>query len=338
MQELKSSWVDIYIKYHRLLANFDNKVQYVALKTITPTSSPSKIKEELEFLILLRGKFFTSPVITAVRKEDQVIVVMPYFSHDSAMEYIPRMKEIDIKLYMAQLLFALSWLHTMNIIHRDVKPGNFLFSLSTRRGLLVDFGLAEYFDDSFQEEKETKSTIDAEIHRGLRETYGDGILPKDSRSQLKANRGGTRGFRAPEVLMRYKDQTPAIDLWAAGIVLLCLATKRFPFFQSNDDDDALVELAIVFGRKKVEKAAAICNRVWKCNVPGITDEGKFKTLKELCQSLNPYDEWSDDLYDLLDKLLDFDFNSRITSLDALQHKFINSQEVLEKLNKELLNF
>lgn len=32
-------------------------------------------------------------------------------------------------------------------------------------------------------------------------------------------RSGTRGFRAPEVLLKISAQTTAIDIWSAGIVI-----------------------------------------------------------------------------------------------------------------------
>lgn len=31
----------------------------------------------------------------------------------------------------------------MGIYHRDIKPANFLYNPSTKRGMIVDFGLAE---------------------------------------------------------------------------------------------------------------------------------------------------------------------------------------------------
>ena len=57
-----------------------------------------------------------------------------------------------------------------------------------------------------------------------------------------ANRGGTRGFRAPEVLLRKHEQGPPIDVWAAGVVALCIASKRYPLFEADSDKDALGEI------------------------------------------------------------------------------------------------
>ena len=112
------------------------------------------------------------------------------------------------------------------------------------------------------------------------------------RPHSKANRAGTRGFRAPEVLLKCGDQCggkvinlyyvnhpssmlsslavasvlthikPAIDVWAAGMILLFFLVGKFPLFQSNDDIEALMEIAAVLGRKKMEKAATLhsaCN-------------------------------------------------------------------------------
>jgi serine/threonine protein kinase len=47
----------------------------------------------------------------------------------------------------------------------------------------------------------------------------------------------------------------AIDIWSVGVTLLCFLTRRFPFFNSNDDVDALMEIATIFGRSKLEGVA-----------------------------------------------------------------------------------
>ena len=95
------------------------------------------------------------------------------------------------------------------------------------------------------------------------------------RPHSKANRAGTRGFRAPEVLLKCGEQTGgmgtttsvciphaharlvAIDVWSAGMILLFFLTKKFPLFQSNDDTEALMEIATIIGRRRMEKTATL---------------------------------------------------------------------------------
>jgi len=46
-------------------------------------------------------------------------------------------------------------------------------------------------------------------------------------------------------------------VWSAGIIFLCFLTGKFPIFQSNDDVEALMEIASVLGKKKTERAATL---------------------------------------------------------------------------------
>lgn len=50
---------------------------------------------------------------------------------------------LDIKYYFISLLTALKHLHKKSIIHRDIKPGNFLYNMKLKTGMLIDFGLAQ---------------------------------------------------------------------------------------------------------------------------------------------------------------------------------------------------
>lgn len=72
------------------------------------------------------------------------------------------------------------------------------------------------------------------------------------RPPLRANRAGTRGFRAPEVLFKLKDQTNAIDIWSCGVIFLSILSGMFPFFASNDDLEALLEISHIFGKREME--------------------------------------------------------------------------------------
>ena len=51
------------------------------------------------------------------------------------------------------------------------------------------------------------------------------------RPHQKAPRAGTPGFRPPEVLLKSAKQNTAVDLWAAGIVFLCMLARSYPFFR-----------------------------------------------------------------------------------------------------------
>jgi len=97
------------------------------------------------------------PVVTALRHEDQVIVVMPYFQHDDFREYLGQMSVDDIRCYMYSLFRAIRHVHSKSIIHRDLKPSNFLYSVTYKRGLLVDFGLAQRYTDVNEEPLDAKN-------------------------------------------------------------------------------------------------------------------------------------------------------------------------------------
>lgn len=49
----------------------------------------------------------------------------------------------DLKHYMFALLKSIKHLADNGIMHRDIKPTNFLYHPETKTGLLIDFGLSE---------------------------------------------------------------------------------------------------------------------------------------------------------------------------------------------------
>lgn len=113
------------------------------MKRIYHTSSPRRIANEIYILRKLRGSPCISPLITAFRQQDQVFVVMPYIPHDDFKKTFFEMPMVEIKSYLKALFTALHYLHKQNILHRDVKPNNFLYNRRKKTGYLIDFGLAE---------------------------------------------------------------------------------------------------------------------------------------------------------------------------------------------------
>ena len=53
------------------------------------------------------------------------------------------MDHVEARMYMRNLLKALSHIHKLGIIHRDIKPANFLYDRKKKLFKLVDFGLAQ---------------------------------------------------------------------------------------------------------------------------------------------------------------------------------------------------
>ncbi|XP_059573231.1 ribosomal protein S6 kinase-related protein [Alligator mississippiensis] len=108
------------------------------------------------------------------------------------------LEEATVRLFAAELILVLGYLHDLGIVHRDVKMENIL--LDERGHLkLTDFGLSRH-------------------------------LPRGERAYTIC---GTLQYMAPEVLSG-GPYTHAADWWSLGVVLFALATGQFPVAPERD--------------------------------------------------------------------------------------------------------
>lgn len=312
----------------------------MAIKKIYVTSSPMRIYNELDLLNDLRGCSSVCPLITAFRHTDQVVAVLPYFRHTDFREYFRKMTVPDMKIYFRSLFTALMAVHHEGILHRDIKPTNFLYDPDKQRGVLVDFGLAE------REGTDTKpclctsssTTRRARIQNSVAAVSGPSLgYPKsDSRPSKRANRAGTRGFRAPEVLFKCTDQKCSIDIWSAGVILLTILSRRFPFFNSADDIEAMIEISTIFGTKRMKQTALLHGAIFETNIPTIGNQG-FSLEKIILWSTcrNESGKSGDEqalttdeklAVRFLERCLELDPHKRLTAEEALQHSFLYLEE------------
>ncbi|KAI8072115.1 kinase-like domain-containing protein [Thamnidium elegans] len=320
----KDLLVDLYVpndqkdKIESSLEGMDSN--YVAIKLIFDISSPLRIAEEIQFLTMFRESPCITPLITAFRHEPYTYLVLPYIDFDHFDDFYNNMSLADVRSYISQLLIGLECVHKKSIIHRDVKPGNFLYNNKTKIGYLADFGLAQQ-QTLFQ--RESNGQVPNSLYTQNMDEPGHYI--NDQRPHFHAIRSGTKGFRAPEVLLKYLNQTTAIDIWAVGVILLVILSGRYPFFNPEDDPDAIIELAHLFGMKKLKEFVEFYGRSIQTNIPDIPEEEI--DLTDLCRIMNKenVDKWDPEEFlqatDLLKHCLVLIHTNRYTATAALSHPF-----------------
>uniref|UniRef100_A0A674G6S6 non-specific serine/threonine protein kinase n=1 Tax=Taeniopygia guttata TaxID=59729 RepID=A0A674G6S6_TAEGU len=120
------------------------------------------------------------------------------------------------RLYFAETVLALEYLHTYGIVHRDLKPDNLLIT-SLGHVKLTDFGLS----------KMGLMSLTTNLY--------EGHMEKDAREFRDKQVCGTPEYIAPEVILRQGYGKP-VDWWAMGIVLYEFLVGCVPFFGDTPEE------------------------------------------------------------------------------------------------------
>ena len=105
---------------------------------------PSRLANELRCLRDLGGKDNVVKMHTAHLNMGSLFIVMDLIEHNRFSDIVTDLHYSEIVNYMKNLLIALRHVHSYNIVHRDIKPTNFLYDRKRSKFLLVDFGLAQH--------------------------------------------------------------------------------------------------------------------------------------------------------------------------------------------------
>lgn len=98
--------------------------------------------------------------------------------------------------FIYQILCGLKYIHSANVLHRDLKPGNLLVNADCELKI-CDFGLARGF------------SVDPEENAGYMTEYV-----------------ATRWYRAPEIMLSFQSYTKASKLSAASTISLLTSCSR----------------------------------------------------------------------------------------------------------------
>lgn len=111
-------------------------------------------------------------------------------------------------------------------------------------------------------------------------------------------------------------------MWSAGVILLTLLGRRFPFFNSADDVEAMIETASVFGTRRMKITAAMHGQIFETNIPTIGEKGySWEKLVKWASCVEELTESEKQATRLLSGLMELDPHKRLSAREALNHEF-----------------
>ncbi|XP_041664010.1 mitogen-activated protein kinase 15 [Cheilinus undulatus] len=226
--------------------------------------------------------------VVRAQNDKDIYLIFEYMDTDlhAVIKKGSLLKDIHKRYVMYQLLKAIKYLHSGNVIHRDQKPSNVL--LDTECVIkLCDFGLA----------------------RSLNQ------IQEDSGNPALTEYVATRWYRAPEILLGSARYTKGVDMWSLGCILgeMLLGKALFPGTSTINQIEKIMSAIPhpspedVLAIKSEYGSSVIQRMLLKPQVP----------LEDLLQPSVPADA-----LDLLKGLLVFNPDKRLTAEQALQHPYV----------------
>ncbi|KAL8578165.1 hypothetical protein ACOMHN_051720 [Nucella lapillus] len=130
--------------------------------------------------------------------------------HHQHLDFATR---LSLVLQMARGLY---YLHSINIVHLDLKPANCLVTTDLRSLRLADFGCCHQIVTAAGE------------RGGRRETMEEERLLTPEQAAWRNDLAGTLAYRAPELLKGHKPSLRS-DVYSLGITLWQMRTRQGPY-------------------------------------------------------------------------------------------------------------
>ncbi|XP_066567660.1 microtubule-associated serine/threonine-protein kinase 3 isoform X3 [Amia ocellicauda] len=173
---------------------------------------------ERDILTFAENPFVVSMYCSFETKR-HLCMVMEYVEGGDCATLLKNMGPLPVdmaRMYFAETVLALEYLHNYGIVHRDLKPDNLLVT-SMGHIKLTDFGLS----------KVGLMNMTTNLY--------EGHIEKDAREFLDKQVCGTPEYIAPEVILCQGYGKP-VDWWAMGIILYEFLVGCVPFFGDTPEE------------------------------------------------------------------------------------------------------
>lgn len=215
----------------------------------------------------------------------------------------------QVRHIIYQLCISVKFLHDNELTHTDLKPENILFVNS-------DYDVI-YNSRKKRDERIVKNTEIRVID------FGSATFDWEHHSTIVS----TRHYRAPEVILELGWSHPC-DVWSIGCILFELYVG-FTLFQTHDNTEHLAMMERILG--SIPKSMAKRTRKTKYFRRGKLDwderSSAGRYVRDNCKPLKRYmlsDEQDHrDLIDLIEQMLIYEPDKRITLGKSLEHAFFD---------------
>ncbi|KAM9797181.1 microtubule-associated serine/threonine-protein kinase 3 isoform 3-T3 [Syngnathus typhle] len=173
---------------------------------------------ERDILTFAENPFVVS-MFCSFETRRHLCMVMEYVEGGDCANLLKNMGPLPVemtRMYFAETVLALEYLHNYGIVHRDLKPDNLLIT-SMGHIKLTDFGLSKIG------------------LMNMATNLYEGHMEKDTREFVDKQVCGTPEYIAPEVILRQGYGKP-VDWWAMGVILYEFLVGCVPFFGDTPEE------------------------------------------------------------------------------------------------------
>ncbi|XP_053976852.1 serine/threonine-protein kinase Doa isoform X1 [Hylaeus volcanicus] len=215
-----------------------------------------------------------------------------------------------------QLCYAVKFLHDNKLTHTDLKPENILF---------VDSDYEKIYNNKKRKEIKRIKRTDIRLI-----DFGSATFDHEHHSTIVS----TRHYRAPEVILELGWSQPC-DVWSIGCILFELYLG-ITLFQTHDNREHLAMMERILGTIPHRMARKTKTKYFyhgKLDWDEKSSAGRY--VRDNCKPLHRCmlmdNEEHRQLFDLIQKMLEYEPAQRIVLKDALTHPFFDALPANQRL-------